>query len=641
MSEGPRARAATAARAGIVFVLSATLSLSVAAAEPGDGSTIVLAPLVVSATRVPTPADRLGSAVTVIDRAAIEASGATSVEALLRRVAGVTVVNSGGLGARTDVSIRGADEDQTLVLIDGVRVNDPASTGGRFDFAGLSVQGIERIEVLRGAQSALYGGEAIGGVINIVTRRADEGVGGYVGLGGGSYGTFRQETGFGARREGWDLTLDAVNQTAEGFSRSKDGDEKDGAKLRTLSGHGGYEASERLRFDAAARYEDVFAELDPTATRDGFADKHDRVWSGRLGAELALLDGAWTQHLDLYGSRTLRRFEDESTAGVRTVSDFDGARAGLEWRHDLAFDDANQLTLGVDVHRDYGQARERSAGASRERYDRDEDAYAAYGLYSLELFDRLNLTAGGRFDDFEAFGTEFTYRLTAALPITETDTVLRASHATGAKAPTIQQRFDDTFLFGFLPVRGNPDLGVERSRSWDVGVEQTLFNRMAVASATLFRNDFDDLIEYDAGAGTFLQLDEATTEGVELGLKVTPTDRVTLTGSYTFMTTEDQSDGSELARRPRHAGSVVADVSLTDRLSFQASASHIGRRYNQSGERGRLDAYTLVGLAARYALLDGLELHGRIDNLFDADYEEAENLATPGRSVFAGLRATF
>jgi len=641
MSEGPRARAATAVRAGFVFVLSVTPSVSAFAAASDDGSAVVLAPLVVSATRVPTPADRLGSTVTVIDRAAIRASGATSVDALLRRVPGVTVVNSGGPGGRTDVSIRGADEDQTLVLIDGVRVNDPASTGGRFDFAGLSAQGIERIEVLRGAQSALYGGEAIGGVVNIVTRRAEKGIGGYVGVGGGSYGTFRQEAGADAAEDGWDLTVDAANQTSQGFSRSTAGGENDGAKLRTLSARGGVRANDALSFDAAARYEDVFAELDPTATRDGFAEKHDRVWSGRAGAELALFDGAWTQHLDLYGSRTLRRFEDEATSGARTVSHFDGARAGIEWRHDLVFDDANQMTLGVDMHRDYGAARENSGSGSRERYERDEDAYAAYGLYSLELFDRLNLTAGGRFDDFEAFGTEFTYRLTAALPIVETGTVLRASHATGAKAPTIQQRFDDTFLFGFLPVRGNPDLGVERSTSWDAGIEQSFFAGAVVASATLFRNDFDDLIEYDAGAGTFLQIDEARTDGTELGLRFEPADGLSFTGSYTFMRTEDRSDGSELARRPRHAGSVVADFDVTERLSLQASANYVGRRYNQTDERGRLDAYTLVGLAGQYRLLDGLELYGRIDNLFDADYEEVENLATAGRSVYAGLRARF
>src|SRR3546814_585384 len=143
----------------------------------------------------------------------------------------------------------------------------------------------------------------------------------------------------------------------------------------TLSGRGGFEVAENLRFEAAGRYEDVFAELDPTATRDGFAEKHDRVWSGRVGAELGLFDGLWTQHLDLYGSRTRRRFDEEAM-----VSRFDGARVGIEWRHDLTIDAANAVTLGVDLQREYGEARERTATADRERYDRDEDTRSAYEI---------------------------------------------------------------------------------------------------------------------------------------------------------------------------------------------------------------------------------------------------------------------
>ena len=308
------------------------------------------------------------------------------------------------------------------------------------------------------------------------------------------------------------------------------------------------------------------------------------------------------------------------------------------WIH---IDPDNTITLGIDLQREAGKAEERTAAGRSERYDEAELTRSLYGLYRSTLFESLTLTLGGRLDDFEGFGSVFTYRLTGALPLSDWGTTLRASYATGAKAPTIQQRFDDTFLFGFLPVRGNPDLEIERSKSWDIGIEQSLFDGKLVASATLFLNRFDDLIEFDAGAGTFLQIDEAETKGAELALQWRPLDRLRITGSYTHLRAEDKADGTALPRRPRHTGSVIVDFDVTSRASLQASLSLVGDRYNDTGERGRLDGYSLVNIAGTYEITDGVEFWGRIDNLFDDDYEEVMNLATAGRSAFAGLRARF
>jgi len=625
--------------AGCAIVASGLLAAASAwpGAAPRAAEDVEVAPVVVTATRLPTSVQRLGSAVSVISREDIEASGERSVSALLRRVPGLTVVNSGGPGARTDVSIRGADEDQTLVLIDGVPVNDPATTGGRFDFAGLQASGVERIEVLRGPQSALYGSDAIGGVVNVITRRGSGAPGGYAGIEYGSFQTDAEQAGFGAGGARWDVAIDGARTASNGFSRVDGGAEDDGARVTSVSGRAGVSPLAPLRLEAVARVQDVHAELDPTTTTDGFADKDERRRSARLRAALTLAGGAWTQQLDVYGARTERRFRDP---GLR--SDFEGERVGAEYRHDVRLGEPLTLSLGGELRRDAAHARESAGGArARTRFDETQDTRSAYALAQSNLRDRLYVSLGARVDDFEDFGTEATWRLTAAVPVDATGTLLRASYGTGAKAPTLQQRFDRTFLFGFLPVQGNPALGVERSRGFDMGVEQGLLADRVTVSATLFRNTFDDLIEFDLGAGTFVQVDRAKSRGVEIGVDVEASDALGLRATWTWLDTEDASDGTELARRPAHRGTLTADLRASDRLSLQASVELVGRRFNRPGERERLAGYARVDLAGRYALGERLELRARVANLLDRDYEEAANLATAGRSLYVGLRARF
>ena len=593
-------------------------------------------PVVVTATRIPTSLQRLGSAVTVIDRKEIEASGKTQVPDLLRRVPAVTVVNSGGPGGRTDVSIRGADEDQTLVLIDGVPVNDPSSTGARFDFSGLSTAGIERIEVLRGPQSALYGSDAMGGVINIITRTGEGPPSAYVGAELGSYSSDSERGGFAAGARDWNLALDASREATDGFSRVKGGAEDDSAVRSSISGRGGYALNESLRFEAVGRAEDIQADLDPTSTTDGFADKDERVYSGRVGAELVLADGRWQQRLDFYASSTERTFRDATT-----TSDFEGERVGVEYRNDVYLTGEQTITVGIDLREDSATSEDSTATSTQRRYDESQYTHSLYGLYQIGFGEQLFLTAGARADDYEGFGTHVTYRFTAAMPFADSGTTLRGSFGTGAKAPTIQQRFDDTFLFGFLPVMGNPDLGVETSTGWDFGIEQTIVENRADVTVTVFGNQFDDLIEFDVASGTFVQIDEASSRGVEASLVLWPLDTLRVSATYTYLDTEDESTGSELPRRPRNSGSVVADWSASKRASLEASVIVVGKRYNLSGERDPLEEYARFDVAARYELTPAVELVARIENLFNTDYEEVANLATPGRSFFGGFRARF
>lgn len=627
---------AAPAPGAILSLVPALAALLACAPSAGAQEPVWADPVVVTATRIPTSIQRLGSSVTVIDREEIEASGKTQVPDLLRRVPAVTVINSGGPGARTDVSIRGADEDQTLVLIDGVPVNDPASTGGRFDFSGVSTAGIERIEVLRGPQSALYGSDAMGGVINIITRKGEGAPSAYAAVELGSYRTDIERAGFSAGAARWNVALDASREATEGFSRVPAGTELDGATTWSVSGRGGFELLENLSFEAVGRVEDIQADLDPTTTTDGFADKDERVYSGRVGARLDLAGGQWQQQLDLYGSATERRFRDSST-----TSDFDGSRVGVEYRNDLFLTEAQTLTIGIDLRDDYGRSDDTTAVSTTTRYDESQYTHSLYGLYQVALWDSLFVTAGARADDYEGFGTEVTYRLTAAMPFEASGTTLRSSFGTGAKAPTIQQRFDNTFLFGFLPVQGNPDLGVEKSTGWDFGVEQTIVPDRAVVTVTGFGNRFDDLIEFDAAAGTFVQVDEARTSGVEVSVELVPSNSWRVTATYTYLDTEDESDGSELPRRPRNSGSIVADWNVSRRATLEGSVILVGERYNLSRERDPLQGYSRFDVAGRYSLTESVELLARIENLFDTEYEEVAGLATPGRSFFGGLRASF
>lgn len=635
--------------------LCVLIAISLNSAPPTYAQTpIVLDPIIITASRFPENAGNVGSASTIIDRVEIENSQAENVEELLAQVPGLTVFQSGGIGSTTSVSIRGADADQTLVMIDGLRVNDPSSTGSEFDFSVFSLANVERIEVIRGPQSGVYGSDAIGGVINIITRKAKPGSRETVAEAeGGSYKSFAQRAYSSAAHDDVSVSVAVSNFRTSGFSRYSGGTEDDATRKQAIHARLDFDPTENFGLTITGGRYNVDAELDSVGLSSGndTADNSARVLTlASATARLDLLNGEFSNKLTAFITRSDRDFFDEdgfddpATSGFDSLtgtSIFKGQSRGLEYQGDLAVRGVDRLVFGGKIDEQSGISRDEIVSAGTvPRYDVSETWRSAFALYSFNPTEALSFSGAIRVDEFGNVAPETTYRLTATYRILSSGTKLRASYGTGAKAPTIQQRFENSSF-----ATGNPDLEVETSKGFDIGVDQDLLDGAVLLSGTYFSNDIDNLIsaEFDAGTSKFVfaNIAKAKIDGVELSANWFAADWLTLKGAYSWLDAIDANNGLALARRPEHAFNISATLKPAADYSLTASVTYVGERFNRSRERDLLDDYIRVDLDGRYNLTETAELYVRAENLFDADYEEVKDFGTAGRSGYIGLRMRF
>lgn len=631
-----------------LFALRASVflpCLSVAVEALAQGPT-ALEPIIITANRSAESASRTGSAITVISREQIEAARAENVLEVLETVPGLAINQAGGIGGATSVFMRGADSDQTQVLIDGVRVNDPGGAAGEFDFSLFSLANVERIEVLRGPQSGLYGSDAIGGVINIITRKGEGEPQATVEVEGGRYKTHAERAHVSGSQGGVSLSAGASNFRASGFSRMKgysedDATEKQSANLRLdadVTRNAGVSLS-------LGRYH-TDADIDTSPQRGEDDSSSKTLSTAALTGRADLFDGAMRNTVTLFANGTDRTFfEDDwsSAAGAQARrDDYEGTRAGVEWQSDLTLREVDTLTVGARAERETGEQIFTIDGSPETVAFRGEErTSAAFALYQFNPIEALTLTAASRIEDFGSAGIEDTHRLTAAYRIAETGTKLRASYGTGAKAPTLLQRYSTG------NVTGNPDLAVETSKGFDIGVDQTLLDGKVTLSGTYFQNDIENLIEFVGTdpnnflAGTYENLAAVETSGSELAATVSPVAWLSLNASYTYLEATDAATGHHLARRPRHTAHASATLRPTDALHVRLSAVYVGERFNQSRERGVLDGYVRLDASGGYDLNENAEAFFRVENLFDAQYEEIQGFNSADRSAYAGLRVKF
>jgi vitamin B12 transporter len=604
---------------------------------------------VVTATRLPTSVDRIGNAITVITEEQIRERQITSVADVLRTVPGLAVNRSGGgVGALTQVRIRGAEANQTLVLIDGIEVNDP-SGGSEFDFGHLLASGIERIEILRGPQSALYGSDAVGGVINIVTKRGDGKPAGTVSLEAGSFNIGRADVGVSGSVEQISYAFYATGYDTDGISvasRKRGFDENDGYAQRLAGGRLGYKPFEDLQFDLVGRWSQARLDLDDfsgsTSPNIAVDSKDDtQTWQrfGRAQASLDTFGGLW-QHIAGAGVAETR--SDFRTNKIDN-SLSDGKKSKFDYQSNLLYSSEalapaeHSTVFGIECEIEH--VVNRGAFSSVDRALTTSSAFAQQGI---TLWDAFTLTAAGRHDWNELFEDETTWRFSGAYLFRGTGTKLKTSYGNAVKAPTIFE------LFGFTPTfQGNPNLVPERSRGWDAGIEQSLLAGKATVELTYFDNRIDNLITGFGNTSRNLP-GESRSNGIELSGRYSPIKPLDLVASYTYTDTRD-SDGNELVRRPEH----VASFTGTYRFLENRASATLGIDYNgntrdfvffpfpQPTQRLVLDEYTLVRLAGTYKLTDWLQLFGRIENALNEQYEEVFSFATPGRAGYVGMRATF
>src|SRR5690625_1517812 len=625
--------------------LALLLAFSPSPAQAQEETTI-LDPLVVTATRTERPLSTVGSSLTVITAEDLENRQTTYVADILREVPGVAVNRMGGPGGLTEVRIRGAENNHTLVLIDGIEVNNPAGESF-FDFAHLLAEDIERIEVLRGPQSVLYGSEAVGGVVNIITKRGQDRPRFSGSIEGGSFRTGKANASLSTGGERYDFLVSATHLRTDGISTAKHprGDtDSDEYENTTAFAKLGVSPIGNLRFDFTARFTDYKQDYDSDADSKGRlieSDYHSRGSQafGRAQATLDLFDGHWQQQ---FGA-SFSRLKAKNYAGGSRSSTTKGKRTKFDYQSDVHFKPPkiagaqHLMTLGLeheveDADLDYG-----SIGLKR-----DFTTRSIFGQYQLDLFERLSLSAGFRQDLNNEFKNAQTYRLTAAYSLVETGTRLHAAYGTGVKNPTLSE------LYGFdATYQGNADLKPEKSRGWEVGVGQTLFGERLSLEATYFDQKIEDLI---VGAGnTSINIDGySRSRGVELISTLSLADGLTLSGSYTYNHTKD-ADGDRLLRRPLHKASVNVNYRfLEDRANLNLSYLYNGSQQDVAWPPWpnpmrvvTLHSYNLVSLAGSYQVTDNFEVFGRVENALNDSYEEIYSYNTPGRAAYAGLRIRF
>lgn len=613
------------------------LPLSTLAAE-GDAA-LVLPEISVTANRVPTPAEETGSALTVITADELKQRQTQVLSDVLREVPGVAVNRTGPMGTLTQVRIRGAEGNQTLVLIDGIEVNDPAS-GSEYDFANLLAGDIERVEVLRGPQSALYGSDAVGGVINIITRRGGGAPNLSASVEGGSFGTLAGRVSAGTGNDRYDVAVSAQGVRSNGVSvadKRLGNSEKDGTRNGTLTAKAAVRPTGNTELAVVGRYTRFEADTDGFtggrgAVDDGTSTTGNQTF-GRVQGKVAFFEGRWEHIAGLSYGRQQRDYRD---AGDRVTSTYEGRKTKLDYQTNLSLATgpaAHVLTAGVEHEDDTGITR-----SSFSNFDRTIGSTGLVGQYKLDLFDRLTLTGSVRHDDNDLFRDATTWRGTAATRIEDTGTKLRASYGTGVKNPTLFELYGYTATYS-----GNPDLKPERGRGWDVGVDQALWGRRVTADATWFNQRIRDLIT-GTGRTSINMPGESRVQGLELGLTVEPVDGLTFRGSYTWTDGED-STGAELVRRPKHLASLNVNYRfLDDRANANLGVIYNGRTsdwaydafYNR--QPVSLTPYTLVNLSGSYRLTDNVEAFGRIENLTNRHYQEVWTYGAAGRAGYVGLR---
>jgi len=607
--------------------------------------------IVVTATRTKQPKLELGSSTTVIPLEQLKKAGKTTVVEALSAVPGLDVVQNGGPGKTADVFIRGANSEHTLVMVDGIEVNDPMSPGRTFDFAHLGLDNIDRIEIVRGPQSTLYGSDAMGGVIHIITKKGEGKPGFYVSAEAGSYSSFRESAGVSGGTKTVNYSFAVSRFDSKGFSASAEkygNTEKDGYGNTGFSGRLGFKPTDNLDIYFIGRFTDMSSDLDNFEGPGG--DDPNYVMDSRqflfaANAALSLMKGKWEQRLGMSYNNIRRDLSNDiddfhpldSSTGV-----YKGKILKVDWQHNIYVHPTNTITAGIELEREEGESQyswESMWGPGQSLFPGESARTTGIFLQdSIKIKDTFFMTLGVRFDDHSRFGTETTYRVAPAV-LLKSGTKIKATYGTGFKAPSLYQLFAPATDWGPL---GNENLEPEKSKAWDVGIEQYLFADRLTLSVTYFRNEFEDLILYDWMLG-YINVNEAETKGYEVFMSARPVNGFTIQGSYTYTEAVDKETGEQLLRRPKHKANLGVNFRLLKKANVNLNLIYVGKRFDlfPVPTRTEADAYTLFNLAASYRLTKNIEIFGRIDNLLDEEYEAVLGYGTAGRSAYIGFKASY
>jgi vitamin B12 transporter len=601
---------------------------------PGKEEARRLDPVVVTATMVATPLEKLGATVTVVTGDEITQYNYDRIEDVFRQVPGVQVQSTGSPGKATSLSIRGGGSQRSLVLIDGLRTASP--TLGSTDIAEITIDAIERIEIVRGPQSTLYGADAITGVVNIITKKGQGPPSASVWVEGGNYRTFREQLNVQGAFGGFNFNL-----TGSQFNTGGNLPHDDSGQT-AVSGRIGYDFPWRGELSLIGRYSNLDLELPVFSTSPTVFDSNatNQLETGlyKLEYKQKILDW-WNVMASLGQWFNNSHFRNTPPPGTdTTISQIDTSRIQGDVLSTFTLPRWNTLTLGWEYRNESGT--NVTEGTFPTDFSATLNTLAFFGQDEISLFDRLFLGGGLRWEDNNQFGTSLTGRASAALVIKETGSKLRFAWGQGFRAPTI----NDLFFPGFA----NPDLKPEQSTSWEIGADQRLWQDRIRFGATYFNQDFSNLIQFvfDPTTGFFLpeNVGRARIRGVEAYASFDPFDWIGFYVNYTYLDAKDLDTNQELRRVPRNSVNTGVTVTPFSRLTLFVQANVVSSQL-ESDFAGRNPGYYRIDtggtfvVLGQYGRLNRLELTARIQNLTNQSYDEVLGFPALGINALVGLRA--
>ena len=584
-----------------------------------NDATTQLANYVVVANTYAVPLSEVGSTVEVITREDLELGQTTFVIDALRELPSVLIRNNGGMGNSFGMTVRGLNGDRPVVFVDGIKVSNP-TTGRMLNPALIFSDTVESVELLKGAQSSLYGADALAGALNITTRKAKAGEkNGSIKAGLGTDNTRQASANFLMNEGKWDFSMSLNHYTSDGFSSLSSDNEDDGYENTVANLKIGYEVNEDLKLYLASYYIDAEADYDSSTADNSGVSESEQIFA-KTGAIFQATD-IWETQLS-FAYTGVDNLDQNDTYGE---TPFKGDRYETEWRNVVAINESWTVAGG--------------AGYEHEE-NRENDEFRSNASYyvdnNLEVIENLFWTLGGRYDHPSGYSYQKTWRTTLSYLVEPISSRLHGSYGTSFRAPSL---YNLTF---------NPDLKHQNGEGWDLGVEVTLFEDEVIVDVTAFGYDIDDKMTWDPTApgswpgwpGAMVN-ENYKSEGVESSItwKIQP--NLTFRGNYTYTDATSDVNKEPLYTSKHQASTSLTWKTLDDKLDLKGTVLYVGKRNAQFGSTKKSPDYATVNLAAQYAISETWTVWTAANNILDKDYEEIVGYNTPGFNIMAGIRMDF
>ena len=589
--------------------------------------------IVVTASGFEQPRSETGQAIEIVGRDRLDPLQSATIAQVLQTVPGVSVATRGGLGGQTSAFIRGGSSAQTLVLIDGVRINDLTSPNGAFDFGALMTGNIGRVEILRGPNSVIWGSQAIGGVVNIQSIAPVDGFEGRLGAEFGGYDTKRLNANIAGTKGVFEGSVGGAFVKSAGISALAGGTERDGYANATGNARLKVNISDSFTLDFRSYYNRAKVEYDSEfgVGANGLPVSRNRQFVGYVGAQFDMLDGRFHNRI-AYTRTDLRRIGTDPIVFSFNNFNVRGAIDRMEYHTAFDLNDALTLVAGLEYERTFASTSFEGAAPDVAR----NDVVSGFGQIIVRPVTGLTLTAGVRHDAYSDYGGQTTLGGNLAFTPNEGRTMFRATYAEGFRAPTLTEG---------QPPYGNLQLKPETARNFDFGVEQQFLEGKAQLFATYFNRRSNNLIAFSPVSFQSENIDKVTAKGLEIGLDLNPSSQLDIRASYTLVDainrTAGDTFGNRQALRPQNSFSLTADWQTAFGLSLGSSLLVIGDSFDDAANNVRLDGYAFLGLRASMPLTDALEVYARVENMLDAQYTVVSGYNSFGRHATIGVRAKF